>query len=197
MALNLFAGFERIAQVITGVKFADGIADINLNIHQEAIAAKCSHTQHLTAAHCLAHTRRKFVEAEEQEPGSSKHAVQLVRQIYEKENAAPKNDKHKHLEYRLREIKPIVDGLFDWLELESQRIQGLPSNKYSEAVNYALTRKTSLPVFLTDPEVPLDNNHAERTIRAVVLGRKNYLFCWSEIGAEKLPLFNQLLLPVS
>jgi len=148
----------------------------------------------LEHANCLAHARRKFIEAEGQEPVGSKHAVLLIQEIYKKERSSPKEDSQKRLEYRTKEIKPLIDDFFKWLELESKRLQGLPSNKYSKAVRYTLTRQSSLSVFLTNPEVPLDNNHTERAIRPIVLGRKNYLFCWSEIGAEKVAIIQSIIL---
>jgi hypothetical protein len=148
----------------------------------------------LEHANCWAHARRKFIEAEAQEPALTESAVTAIRLIYEKEAAAPKDDKQKYLDFRHKEIKPLVDSFLDWLEREHHRIEGLPGNKYSKAINYTFKRRASLSVFLTNPEVPLDNNHTERAIRPIVLGRKNYLFCWSEIGAEKVAIIQSIIL---
>lgn len=185
---NASRGKEVIKQLLmkgfTGTLLSDGYPAY------DAIAEELQ----LIHANCMAHARRKFIEAEEQEPVSSKQAVALIRQMYEKEEKAPKDDRQKRLDYRLREIKPLVDEFFDWLELESARLTGLPGTKYSEAVNYALTRKASLSVFLTNPDVPIDNNHTERAVRPLVMGRKNYLFCWSEVGAEKVAIIQSIIL---
>jgi len=48
-------------------------------------------------------------------------------------------------------------------------------------------------LFLSDPEIPIDNNHTERAIRPIVLGRKNWLFCWSELGAETVAIMQSLI----
>lgn len=147
----------------------------------------------LQHAHCWAHARRKFIEAEHQEPVSSRQAVALIREIYDKEAQAP-DERDKRLEFRLKYIKPLVDKFFAWLHEESKRLDGLPKTSYSDAVNYALPREASLRVFLSNPDVPIDNNHTERAVRPLVMGRKNYLFCWSELGAEKVAIIQSLII---
>ena len=172
----LFADFK-------GVLLADGYAVY------EALAQELG----ITLANCMAHARRKFVEAQEQEPESSAKAVALIARIYEQEALAPP-EREKKLEHRLSKIKPIADELFEWLRTEQMRLQKLPKTSYSKAVNYASERETSLTVFLFNPDVPLDNNHTERTVRPLVLGRKNYLFCWSEIGADMVAIIQSLII---
>ena len=56
-----------------------------------------------------------------------------------------------------------------------------------------MTRETQLRVFLEDPDVPLDTNHLEREIRPIPLGRKNWLFCWTELGAEHVGIIQSLI----
>ena len=55
------------------------------------------------------------------------------------------------------------------------------------------TRETSLRVFLENPEVPMDTNHLEREIRPIPMGRKNWLFCWTELGAEHVGIIQSLI----
>ena len=50
-----------------------------------------------------------------------------------------------------------------------------------------------LKVFLTNPNVSIDTNHLERALRVIPMGRKNYLFCWSELGAEHLGILQSLM----
>ena len=59
--------------------------------------------------------------------------------------------------------------------------------------NYALAREESLRVFLEYPDVPIDTNHLERQIRPIALGRKNRMFCWTEIGADVVGIFQSLI----
>jgi transposase len=69
----------------------------------------------------------------------------------------------------------------------------LPTNPFGQAAEYALKREAGLKVFLTDPDVPIDTNHLEREIRPVALGRKNWLFCWTEVGARHSGIIYSLL----
>ena len=62
-----------------------------------------------------------------------------------------------------------------------------------QAAHYALDRRAPLSVFLADPTVPLDTNHLERQIRAIALGRRNWLFCWTEVGAQYVGIGQSLL----
>lgn len=59
----------------------------------------------------------------------------------------------------------------------------LPSNPFTGAADYALARKGPLRVFLGYADVPIDTNHLEREIRPIALGRKNWMFFWTEVGA--------------
>ena len=69
----------------------------------------------------------------------------------------------------------------------------LPSNPFTVAAHYAVEREKALRVFLEYPEVPIDTNHLERQIRPVAVGRKNWLFCWTEIGAHYAGVINTLI----
>jgi transposase len=68
-----------------------------------------------------------------------------------------------------------------------------PSDPWMKGLNYVLKREHQLRVFLEDPDVPMDTNHVEQEIRPIPLGRKNWLFCWTELGAEHLCLIQSLL----
>ena len=60
-----------------------------------------------------------------------------------------------------------------------------PANPFIRALNYMRERRVGLEVFLTDPDVPIDTNHLERALRVVPMGRKSWLFCWTELGADR------------
>jgi transposase len=62
-----------------------------------------------------------------------------------------------------------------------------------KACFYLLKRKYSLSLFLDDPTVPIDTNHLERMIRPLAIGRKNFLFCWAEIGARYAAILYSLI----
>jgi len=69
----------------------------------------------------------------------------------------------------------------------------LPDNPLIQAVGYVLNRKTELQVFLEDPDVPMDTNHLERALRPIPMGRNNWKFCWTELGAEHVGIIQNLV----
>lgn len=69
----------------------------------------------------------------------------------------------------------------------------MPSNPLTQALAHARAARAGLEVFLTDGDVPIDTNHLEREIRGIALGRANWKFCWTELGARHIALFNSLI----
>ena len=74
-----------------------------------------------------------------------------------------------------------------------QRQGFTPSNPFIQAVNYVRERRVGLEVFLTDPDVPIDTNHLERALRVVPMGRRSWLFCWTELGAKHVGIIHSLI----
>jgi len=146
-------------------------------------------------AQCWSHTRRHFLKAEAIEPELTETALLYIRHLYKEEALLrPKLvDDTKRMELRAERCKPIVEGFFEWLKTTLETRILLPSNPFTEAAGYALDREKQLRVFLEYPDVPIDTNHLEREIRPIALGRKNWLFCWTEIGAKYVGIFQSLL----
>ena len=69
----------------------------------------------------------------------------------------------------------------------------LPSDPLTKALNYVLSREASLMVFLENPDVQPDTNHLERALRPIPMGKKNWMFCWTELGAEHLGIIQSLI----
>ena len=69
----------------------------------------------------------------------------------------------------------------------------LPSSPFSKALAYLENRIDALKVFLLEPGVAIDTNHVERGIRPIAMGRRSWLFCWSELGAEHLAAIQSLI----
>ena len=69
----------------------------------------------------------------------------------------------------------------------------VPSDPLSKALVYARNREDALRLYLADPDIPIDTNHLERTLRVIPMGRKNWLFNWSEIGAKHVGHLQSLL----
>src|SRR5690554_5322061 len=89
--------------------------------------------------------------------------------------------------------KPVVSDFFQWCR--DQLAQGglVPSDPLTKALNYVLSREASLTVFLEDPDVQPDTNHLERVLRPIPMGKKNWMFCWTELGAEHLGIIQSLI----
>jgi transposase len=144
-------------------------------------------------AQCWAHTRRKFIEAEGTDPPRSKKAIEYIRVLYESEAEYRGLLPEDHLIQRREVLLPLVEEFFTWLTHELKDLTILPSSPFSKAASYALQRRRELSVFLSDPAVPLDTNHLERALRVVPMGRKNWLFCWTEAGAHVVGKIQSLL----
>ena len=153
------------------------------------------HTTGITHARCWSHARRGFIKAENAEPQRAAKALDFIRQLYAVEQLAKE---HKFgaeglLALRQERSRPIVDAFFHWLREEQQDIGLLPKNPFTFALCYALQREQGLRVFLGDPNLSPDTNHLERALRVIPMGRKNWLFCWTEIGATHVAAIQSLL----
>lgn len=151
--------------------------------------------QEVVHALCWAHARRQFVKAEAVEPARAEQALALIRALYEGEREIAEKELagEAKLAMRAAHSKPLVAGFFAWLERELVTHALLPTNPFTKAAHYALSRKAGLEVFLTDPDVPLDTNHLERALRPIPMGRKCWLFCWTELGAERVGQIQSLI----
>jgi len=149
----------------------------------------------LTHAQCWAHTRRKFFEAQGAEPQSAGEALDQIGALYAVE--AHIRDKRlvgvKKRDYRLTHAKPLVARFFAWVAQQFEAQGLLPKNPLTTALAYARERRVGLEVFLGDPDVPIDTNHLERALRAIPMGRKAWLFSWTELGARHIGIVQSLL----
>jgi hypothetical protein len=151
--------------------------------------------QSLGHAQCWSHTRRQFEKAERAEPRLGATALDHLVGFYREEAVIRELGLagEAKLAYRGEYIKPLVEAFFVWLKQTGMTEILLPTNPFGQAAAYALKRETALKVFLTDPAVPIDTNHLEREIRPVALGRKNWMFCGTEVGAQHAGILYSLL----
>ena len=150
---------------------------------------------HITHATCWAHARRYFEKSQEMEPQAAQQALALIGELYKYEalNREKNTEAKSFLAYRQKYQEPVVQRFFQWVYQQRQRTDLLPKNPLSKALNYVAEREEKLKQFLCNPELPLDTNHLERALRVIPMGRKNYLFCWSELGAENLGVLQSLM----
>jgi transposase len=149
----------------------------------------------LTHAQCWVHCRRQFEEAKKAEPEAVAIALAYIGRLYEHEAYLREQTLRspEKLAYRIQHSLPVVEAFFGWCYEQRQRIDLVKSNPLSKALTYALKRQSKLKVFLGDPEVPMDTNHLERALRVIPMGRKNWNFCWTEVGAEQVGIIQSLL----
>jgi len=150
----------------------------------------------VTHAQCWAHTRRGFFDAQAADPKGAGVALTHIQAVYAieeeiRERRLVKENKRLH---RLTHSKPRVEIFFDWVDRQFERQGLLPSNPFVQALAYARERRVGLEVFLTDPDVPIDTNHLERALRAIPMGRKNWNFCWTELGAQQVGIVQSLII---
>jgi transposase len=149
----------------------------------------------LTHAQCWAHTRRHFESALDSEPAGVEQALTQIQALYAVEQDIRDQNltgEAKQL-YRLTHSKPKLEVFFDWVERQFERQGFTPSHPFIQALLYAKTRRLGLEVFVTDPDVPIDTNHLERALRVIPMGRKSWLFCWTELGAKQVGIIQSLI----
>ncbi len=175
-----------LEKLFSGTLVSDGYA---------AYSSYAARNEQIIHANCWVHGRRKFVAAEEDEPEQVKQVLDSIGHLYQVEARIrdSKLDGEPKRSFRLMHSKPIVDQLFAWLDQQRQRPELLPSSPFSRAIAYMQNREAALRVFLEDPAVPMDNNHTERALRVLPMGRKNWLFCWTEVGAEHVGIIQSLI----
>jgi len=161
----------------------------------EAYASYAKRVNGIVHAGCWSHTRRHFLKAEQLEPELTQSAITRIANLYEHERRLREQNlqEKEKLLYRSEHCKPIVDEFFLWLRDTLDERLLLPSNPFTKAASYALSREESLQVFLEYEGVPLDTNHIEREIRPIAVGRKNWMFCWTELGAHHVAIVQSLL----
>ena len=142
--------------------------------------------EELTIAGCWVHCRRRFDEALKLIPKSyqkESNAFLLMKQIqaiYREEGKLNDLSSDERLKQRQAVIKPLVDAFFAYLKT----INVSKKDKFGDAVGYALNQEKYLRVFLTDGDVPIDNNASERAIRGFCIGKKNWQMIDTIHGAK-------------
>jgi len=129
---------------------------------------------------CWAHARRRFYDAQGSEPAAVT-ALGMIRELYRvEEEAKDLEERHRRRQER---SKPILADLRGWLE--SEGLKALPKSGLGDAVGYSMNQWGALIRYVEDPRLAIDNNAAERELRAVAVGRKNWLFAGSDEGGRR------------
>ena len=145
-------------------------------------------------AGCWAHARRRFFNALETAPEPAGHIMDLLGELYVVEHVARDKDivgTAAHSILRNDKSKPVISKLRAYID--KQMPLHPPKSPMGKALRYAHNNWTSLTVFLDDPDVHIDNNVAERALRIVALGRKNFLFAGNDGCAQNLAVLQTLV----
>lgn len=145
----------------------------------------------LRIAQCWAHIRRKFVDCESGFPKETEQILALIRELYAIEERAPSgpsgNERRKQL--RSTESRCVLARIQAWC----LDVACTPASSLARAIDYMSKRWSRATLFLEHPDVPLDNNAAERVLRGPVLGRKNHYGSRSQRGTEVAAIFYSLI----
>jgi len=147
----------------------------------------------ITLLACMAHARRKFEHAKDNDPKRSKEALILFQQLYDIERFA----REEQLSYsqikqlRQQESLPILNQMETWFK--ENIIHVLPKSAIGEAMAYTLNLWPRLIRYVEKGQFQIDNNLIENSIRPVALGRKNYLFAGSHNAAQQAAIIYSLL----
>ena len=140
------------------------------------------------AAGCWAHARRPFAEivkslgAEKASGTMAAEALMQIQAIYHADNLLLKLPPSERKKRRKLLVKPMVDGYFDWCREVQEKLT--PSSETAKGIRYSLNQEKYLRVFLTDPQIPMDNNLAEQAIRPFCVGKKNWKLIDTVHGAQ-------------
>lgn len=180
---------ENILRDFRGVVMADGYV---------CYKTLAKNSPDLVLAHCMAHARRKYVDALSAYP-QCQVAVDIIKDLYKVEREIPSlhglvdAERARALqarsEARKKESAPLMQKLKDWALDQS----ALPGSLLDKAISYMLDLWSGLMRFVDDPRVPIDNNQVERDLRGMVLGRKNHYGSKSLRGTQVAATFYTLV----
>ncbi len=160
-----------------------------------AYASYTAGIESIRHAQCWVHTRRQYVKAEAIYPDQVSQIFDGIAALYRIEARIVEKQLTggEKLAYRQAYSGPITERIFNWCVEQLNQLPLTPKDPLYQALSYTLKRQRELSVFLRDAEVPLDTNHLERGLRPIPMGRKNWLFCWTEVGAEQVGIIQSLI----
>ncbi len=131
---------------------------------------------------CWAHARRKFFEAQTTDPARALEAVARIKRFYEVEDETRELSPEERQKLRAERSQSLLNDFRHWLDARSQEV--LPKSPLGEAIRYARGNWEALVRYVEDGELAIDNNAAERALRCVAVGRKNWMFVGSDRGGR-------------
>jgi transposase len=148
--------------------------------------------QGIKAMACMAHARRKFIEAEKENKKAAQIMINYYASLYEIESCIRKSNftPQEIVSTRKKKAVPILNKMKEWLDENKNKY--LPKSTIKKAIDYNLNLWHRLIVYVNNADFEIDNNLIENSIRPLALGRKNYLFAGSENSANKIAVMYSL-----
>jgi transposase len=173
---------HRHLKTFCGTLQADGYAGFN-RLYDDG---------HIREAACWAHVRRKFFDLHQAHASPiATEAVERIGQLYRIESELRGRPPDERQKIRDERARPLLIALHEWFKTTLTRVSR--KSEVAAAIGYALARWPALLRYCEDGRIEIDNNPAERALRVVALGRKNYLFAGSDAGGERAAAIYSLL----
>lgn len=133
--------------------------------------------------YCMAHARRKFVDAQKDDKGKAGYVLEQMQQLYalEEQMRGQRLSWQERTKQRQQVAVPILEELEKWMD--EQLYQTRPSSPLGKALAYSKPRWQGLSAYASHGQIEIDNNLVENSIRPLAIGRKNYLFAGSHKAA--------------
>jgi len=143
-------------------------------------------------AACMSHARRPFYDLYEAHKSAvAKEALERIAALYAIEEEVRGRSAEERRAVRNARSKPLLESLKQWFKETLGKLS--KKSDTTRAIHYSLDRWDALTCYCDDGHLEIDNNAAERSLRAVVLGKKNYLFCGSDAGGERAAAIYSLI----
>lgn len=173
---------HRHLKTFCGMLQADGYAGFN-RLYDDG---------RIREAACWAHVRRKFFDLHQAHASPiATEAVERIGRLYRIESEIRGRPPDERQQVRDERARPLLIALHEWFKTTLTRVSR--KSEVAAAIGYALARWPALVRYCEDGRIEIDNNPAERALRAIALGRKNYLFAGSDAGGERAAAIYSLL----
>ena len=141
---------------------------------------------------CWAHVRRHFYDLEQAHSSPvAREALARIGALYGVEEPIRGRPPDERRAVRQEQAQPLVESMRQWFETTLSKLSR--KSETTVAIRYALSRWDALTRYIEDGHIEIDNNAAERSLRGVALGRKNYLFAGSDAGGERAAAIYSLI----
>ena len=150
-------------------------------------------TQRIIEAGCMAHVRRKFFEVAKAAKGPSHAAdiVDIIKRLYLIERQVKLMSEPERYYYRKKHSKPILKQLYR--KIDTHLKKATPGSPFYKALQYAKNQQVAICRYLANAKLDIDNNKAERAIKPLVIGRKNWLFAGSDNGGKRAAIIYSII----